>query len=107
MLESDHWSDNSSGLTSVNASYFFFPESELDCHPAVFWLGAAAMVLILSFFGFFRLPITSLLSFRHASFLGLMMTLCDMRPVASAPVQLFGETTCSPLMARSSASISA
>ena len=69
MLESDHWSDNSSGLTSVNASYFFFPESELDCHPAVFWLGAAAMVLILSFFGFFRLPITSLLSFSHASLL--------------------------------------
>src|SRR5512141_2175134 len=29
--------------------YFFLPEPKLGCHPAVFWLGAAAMVLIFSF----------------------------------------------------------
>jgi hypothetical protein len=32
--------------------YFFLPEPKVGCHPAVFWLGAAAMVLIFSFFGF-------------------------------------------------------
>src|ERR1700759_294610 len=39
--------------------YFFFPK--LGCHPAVFWLGAAAIVLIFSFLGFLdsRLPFCS------------------------------------------------
>jgi hypothetical protein len=34
--------------------YFFFPDPKFGCQPAVapFWLGAAAMVLIFSFFGF-------------------------------------------------------
>src|ERR1700691_4013110 len=43
--------------------YFFFPDPMFGCQPtaAPFWLGAAAMVLILSFFGFFdsRLPFCS------------------------------------------------
>jgi hypothetical protein len=41
--------------------YFFLPELKLGCHPAVFWLGAAAIVLIFSFFGFLasRLPFCS------------------------------------------------
>ena len=34
-------------------AYFFLPEPNSDCRfPTPFWLGAAAMVLILSFFGF-------------------------------------------------------
>src|SRR5688572_19193280 len=34
-------------------SYFFLPEAKPDCRlPTPFWLGAAAMVLIFSFFGF-------------------------------------------------------
>jgi hypothetical protein len=35
--------------------YFFLPDPNVGCQPAVapFWLGAAAMVLIFSFFGFF------------------------------------------------------
>jgi hypothetical protein len=41
--------------------YFFLPDPKLGCQPAVapFWLGAAAMVLTFSFFGFFdsRLPL--------------------------------------------------
>jgi hypothetical protein len=47
-------------LTSA-ARYFFLPEPKVGCHPAVFWLGAAAMVLIFSFFGFLvsRLPFCS------------------------------------------------
>jgi hypothetical protein len=34
--------------------YFFLPDPKFGCQPAVtpFWLGAAAMVLIFSFFGF-------------------------------------------------------
>jgi hypothetical protein len=32
--------------------YFFLSLPTFGCHPAVFWLGAAAMVLIFSFFGF-------------------------------------------------------
>jgi hypothetical protein len=43
--------------------YFFFPDPMFGCQPtaAPFWLGAAAMVLTLSFFGFFdsRLPFCS------------------------------------------------
>jgi hypothetical protein len=41
--------------------YFFLPDAKLGCHPAVFWLGAAAIVLIFSFFGFLasRLPFCS------------------------------------------------
>jgi hypothetical protein len=53
--------------------YFFFPEAKLGCHPAVFWLGAAAIVLTFSFLGFLdsRLPFCSPLAmsfsliFRH------------------------------------------
>jgi hypothetical protein len=46
--------------------YFFLPEPKLGCHPAVFWLGAAAIVLIFSFFGFLasRLPFCSPLAMR-------------------------------------------
>jgi hypothetical protein len=38
--------------------YFFLPEAKPGCHPPVFWLGAAAIVLIFSFLGFLasRLP---------------------------------------------------
>jgi hypothetical protein len=38
--------------------YFFLPEPKVGCHPPIFWLGAAAIVLIFSFLGFFasRLP---------------------------------------------------
>jgi hypothetical protein len=34
--------------------YFFLPDPNVGCQPAVapFWLGAAAIVLTLSFFGF-------------------------------------------------------
>ncbi len=38
--------------------YFFLSEPKVGCHPPIFWLGAAAIVLIFSFLGFFasRLP---------------------------------------------------
>ena len=47
--------------TMTPFGYFFLPEPNVGCHPAVFWLGAAAMVLIFSFFGFLdsRLPFCS------------------------------------------------
>jgi hypothetical protein len=32
--------------------YFFLPDAKPGCHPAAFWLGAAAIVLIFSFLGF-------------------------------------------------------
>jgi hypothetical protein len=49
--------------------YFFLPEPKLGCHPAVFWLGAAAIVLIFSFLGFraSRLPFCSPLAMRIPS----------------------------------------
>ena len=42
--------------------HFFLSEPKFGCHPAVFWLGAAAIVLIFSFLGFFdsRFPLCSL-----------------------------------------------
>ena len=44
-----------SGLTdnaSDEASYFLLPEARVGCHAEAFWLGAAAITLIFSFFGF-------------------------------------------------------
>src|SRR5439155_5856405 len=54
--------------------YFFLPDAKPGCHPAAFWLGAAAIVLIFSFLGFLasRLPFCSPLAI-SISF-GLMMT---------------------------------
>jgi hypothetical protein len=47
-------------------SYFFLPDPNVGCQPAAapFWLGAAAIVLIFSFLGFFdsRLPFCSRLA---------------------------------------------
>jgi hypothetical protein len=48
--------------------YFFLPEPKAGCHPPVFMLGAATMVLIFSFLGFlasrlpFCLPLAMLIS---------------------------------------------
>jgi hypothetical protein len=54
--------------------YFFLPEPKVGCHPPIFWLGAAAIVDLLSF-RLLRFPIAFLLAFGHADFsLGLMMT---------------------------------
>ena len=41
--------------------YFFLPDPKSGCHPAAFWLGAAAIVLIFSFLGFLasRFPFCS------------------------------------------------
>jgi hypothetical protein len=47
-----------SQVTLLAGHYFFLPEAKVGCHPAVFWLGAAAIVFIFPFLGFFdsRLP---------------------------------------------------
>jgi hypothetical protein len=46
--------------------YFFLPDPNVGCQPTAvpFWLGAAAIVLVFSFFGFFdsRLPFCSRLA---------------------------------------------
>lgn len=36
----------------IQGRYFFFGEAKPGCHDTVFWLGAAAIALIFSFFGF-------------------------------------------------------
>ena len=49
--DADLWiSDSASG----DASHFYFllPSAKVGCHPAPFWLGAAAMTLIFFFLGF-------------------------------------------------------
>jgi hypothetical protein len=46
--------------------YFFLPAAKVGCHPAAFWLGAAAIVLIFSFLGFLT-SIALLLTFGHAN----------------------------------------
>jgi len=46
------------------------PEAKAGCHAAAFWLGAAAIALIFSFFGLLRLTIASLLTFGHFDLLG-------------------------------------
>jgi len=55
--------------------YFFLLEPKAGCHPPVFWLGAAAIVLIFSFLGFLasRLPFWLPLAIADF-FLALMMT---------------------------------
>jgi hypothetical protein len=55
------WTNSASDAGVIPHLYFFFPEAKLGCHPAVFWLGAAAMVLICCFLGFLtsRLPFCS------------------------------------------------
>src|SRR4051795_13090293 len=60
------------GLSSTR-HYFFLPELRVGCHPAVFWLGAAAITLIFSFLGFLasRLPLCSPLAMSIS--LGLMV----------------------------------
>lgn len=37
---------------TLDPCYFFLPDAKPGCHPDVFWLGAAAIVLIFSFLGF-------------------------------------------------------
>jgi hypothetical protein len=55
--------------------YFFLPEPKVGCHPAAFWLGAAAIVLIFSFLGFLdsRLPFCSPLAMPVSSSSMMMM----------------------------------
>jgi hypothetical protein len=57
---------------SDDASHFYFllSSAKVGCHPAPFWLGAAAMTLIFFLFGFLYLPIASLLAFGHVDLLG-------------------------------------
>jgi hypothetical protein len=56
--------------------YFFLPDPNVGCQPAEvpFWLGAAAIILTLSFFGFLDsrllLAMTSSLNWRDASTYG-------------------------------------
>ena len=54
--------------------YFFLPDARFGCHPAAapFWLGAAAIVLIFSFFGFFFSRFASLFASGHVNLLWLM-----------------------------------
>jgi hypothetical protein len=51
------------GSERLDEFYFFFPDPKFGCQPAAapFWLGAAAIVLTFSFFGFLdsRLPFCS------------------------------------------------
>jgi hypothetical protein len=54
----------------VSHFYFFLPSAKAGCHPAPFWLGAAAMTLIFFFLGFLAFPIASLLTFGHVDLLG-------------------------------------
>jgi hypothetical protein len=52
---------NKNGPPKASRFYFFLPDPNVGCQPAVlpFWLGAAAIVFIFSFFGFLdsRLPL--------------------------------------------------
>lgn len=56
-------STSSKKLRAEADAYFFLPDPNVGCQLAVapFWLGAAAIVLIFFFFGFFssRLPLCS------------------------------------------------
>ena len=83
--------------------YFFFPEAKSGCHDTVFWLGAAAIVLILGFLGFLtsRLPLCSPLAIS----LSLLFD-SDWTPIPTVRLaQDAAELRSSMLMARSRASI--
>jgi hypothetical protein len=86
---------------SIDEHYFFLPDPKVGCHPAVFWLGAAAIVLIFSFLGFFdsRFPFCSPLAmsvsqlfkkfgFENSGSFELNLTwMGDAREFAEAPVR--------------------
>src|SRR5260370_19672954 len=59
----DMYTKKRPALSEPSVSYFFLPDPNVGCQPAAvpFWLGAAAIVLIFSFFGFLdsRLPLCS------------------------------------------------
>src|SRR5262245_50845055 len=44
--------DGRGSMDLASHFYFFLPSAKVGCHPAAFWLGAAAMTLIFFFLGF-------------------------------------------------------
>ena len=67
---------HSGSSDSASHFYFFLPDARFGCHPAAapFWLGAAAIVLIFSFLGFFfsRLLLCSPLAMSTSPITALM-----------------------------------
>ena len=99
------WNRCTSDAGVIRRCYFFLPEAKLGCHPAVFWLGAAAIVLIFSFLGFLvsRLPFCSPL----AILLSLLFDI-DRTPIVVLTARSAhdaGAACSSAVIARSSASI--
>src|ERR1700756_1929700 len=61
---------------SDDASHFYFllPSSKVGCHPALLWLGAAAMTLIFFFLGFLASRLLLCCPFAMSISLGLRTT---------------------------------
>jgi hypothetical protein len=80
-------------LSEPFVSYFFLPDPNVGCQPAAasFWLGAAAIVLIFSFFGFLDSRFASLLALCQAVLLGFgrlsRRFRCDGKITASSRTQ--------------------
>jgi hypothetical protein len=60
--------------------YFFFPDARVGCHAAAFWLGAAAIILIFSFFGFLASRLLLCWPLAMSISLALMTTQTTHRP---------------------------
>jgi hypothetical protein len=65
---------------SDDASHFYFvlPSAKVGCHPAPFWLGAAAMTLIFFFLGFLASRLLLCWPLAMSISLGLRLTLVEM-----------------------------
>jgi hypothetical protein len=66
---------------SDDASHFYFllPSAKVGCHPAPFWLGAAAMTLIFFFLGFLASRLLLCCPFAMSISLGLRTTQIEMQ----------------------------
>src|SRR5215468_10318899 len=73
---------------SDDASHFYFllPSAKVGCHPAPFWLGAAAMTLIFFFLGFLASRLLLCWPLAMSLSLGLRMTQIECR--IGHPVQI-------------------
>src|ERR1700751_74748 len=71
---------------SDDASHFYFllPSAKVGCHPAPFWLGAAAMTLIFFFLGFLASRLLFCWPLTISTSLGLRMTQIEMQQKQSS-----------------------
>src|SRR5246500_5221972 len=78
-LSDVHVSESASVEIQASHFYFFLPSAKVGCHPAPFWLGAAAMTLTFFFLGFLASRLLLCWPLAMSISLGLRMTQIEMQ----------------------------